>query len=334
MSFYDSPVPSTVDDLFSIAGLTSSVVSWGKRIPAPAQGPTTGVYIVASERDVEVLDSAIPTCPISPVAVGTLLAMREELTVDRERPDVAALTERLAATWCSDEVILYIGRAGPRKKVEVSELSDRVQEYYDTPLGARSPHAGGWPIKTLAVLQDLFVHFAYCVDVAKVEDRMLDAFATRMSDGTRASLYDSERPMPFANLTNSMGRKNHGIRGARAPKASKKPKVTTRTPFDGELPRSSQRQGGVRSSQRVTAADINKGQLRIPRSSKDLLPSVSSDVTIAIRGSTKVCRWNPRLGPDQERSGVLGIGKELMRLLVHDGDVLHLTKHGATIHLD
>jgi hypothetical protein len=40
----------------------------------------------------------------------------------------------------------------PRKQVVISPLSDRVAEHYTTPRGARSPHAGAWPLLTLAKL--------------------------------------------------------------------------------------------------------------------------------------------------------------------------------------
>ena len=87
-----------------------------------------------------------------------------ELNLDGQRPDAAQLGARLAGFWCADEVVLYGGRAGPRGRVSVSELSDRVAEYYATPLGARSPHAGAWPLKTLAILSSLYVHYGYCAD--------------------------------------------------------------------------------------------------------------------------------------------------------------------------
>lgn len=38
--------------------------------------------------------------------------------------------DRLAEFGLPDEVILYLGRAEPRQRVIVTELSDRVVEYY------------------------------------------------------------------------------------------------------------------------------------------------------------------------------------------------------------
>jgi hypothetical protein len=177
----------------------------------------TGVYVVAltADRD-EVV--GLPDCPLSGAALRRLLAVRPELTVDGKRPTAAALGRRLAAFWCADEVVLYIGRAGPRELTSISALSDRITEYYATPLGARSPHAGGWPIKTLSNVGELSVHFGYCVDDIAAETRMLDAFAAGLSKTTRSVVHDAAIVMPFANLQDGHGRrKRHGIKGARAP---------------------------------------------------------------------------------------------------------------------
>ena len=109
------------------------------------------------------------------------------------------------------------------------EVAKRVGEYYDTPLGANGPHAGGWPLKTLACLHDVYVHYAYCDRVNKAENDCIGQFAKHVSEKTRASLHDPVRVMPFANLEFPKGNpKNHGIRGARAPRIKRgaKPPMT------------------------------------------------------------------------------------------------------------
>jgi hypothetical protein len=213
-------MPSTVASLFAAPNTKpQGVLQWGERIPPPKGGPGTGVYVVSLTRATHRLDGTLPTCPISTLAVGELLEVRPDFRLDGGRPDVARVAERLAGFWCPDEVVLYVGRAGPRKHIRVSELADRVTEYYTTPLGARSPHAGGWPLKALANLDELHVHYAYCPDYIKAEERMLDRFAEQLSKSTRESLYDPTVVMPFANLRDGHGRrKPHRITGARAPR--------------------------------------------------------------------------------------------------------------------
>jgi hypothetical protein len=94
-----------------------------------------------------------------------------------------------------------------------------VRQYYTTPLGARSPHAGGHWLKTLTNLEELFVHYAPVPDPNSAERAMLNRFCVKVSEETREALFDPARPLPFANLDwPGRGAKRHGIRGSRAPK--------------------------------------------------------------------------------------------------------------------
>jgi hypothetical protein len=218
-------MPSTVADIFAAAGAKpAGVVRWHTP-PVLAREPpglTTGVYVVSFTDRVDSTGGALSSAPISATAVHELLRVRPELTLDGERPTRPRLTARLAEFWFPDEVILYIGLAGPRKqRGREGEVSKRVGEYYKTRLGARSPHAGGWPLKTLFCLGDLHVHYAYCDDVNAAENACIGRFAEQVSAASRAGLRDPVRLMPFANLEfPKHNRKDHGIRGARAPKQS------------------------------------------------------------------------------------------------------------------
>jgi hypothetical protein len=205
-------VPSTVDSIFSAAGLArAGVVPWGTTVPIG--GP--GVYVVALTSETSSTDAAMERCPIDLGAIDEILDARPELTLDGERPSPQALADRLAAFWLPDEVVLYIGLAGTR-------LAKRLGQYYLTALGARSPHAGGWFLKTLGVLPGLHVHYAACADPANAEGEMLEAFRSSVSEQSRAALYDPERPLPFANLEYPPRvYKRHGIKGAKA--ARRKP---------------------------------------------------------------------------------------------------------------
>ena len=69
-------------------------------------------------------------------AIRRLLLVRPEAEVDGLPASEASLTSRLSSMWLSSEPVVYVGLAG-------TSLAKRVGQYYRTPLGARSPHAGG-----------------------------------------------------------------------------------------------------------------------------------------------------------------------------------------------
>lgn len=134
--------------------------------------------------------------------------MRPELRLDGRRPSAAQLSARLQAFWLPDEVVLYIGLAG-------ASLRKRVGQYYGTPLGARRPHAGGWWLKALSLLDGLWVHYGATTQDAAAEKAMLEHFAGGVSGVSRAGLHDPCNRAAFANLrTGSGDNKAHGITSA------------------------------------------------------------------------------------------------------------------------
>lgn len=201
-------MPSTLASVFAAAGLErAGVVPWNQR----AGDDSSGVYMVALTKELDSLDGTLPLAPIASTAIDELLAIRPELTLDGRRPSAVELRARVAAFWLPDEPILYIGLA--------TSLRSRVRGFYRTPIGARRPHSGGWFVKTLANLDDLYVHFARTPAFDAAEIAMHDAFVAAVSTASQARLADTERPWPFANLEIRRGsrkiRKRHGIKGAR-----------------------------------------------------------------------------------------------------------------------
>ena len=204
-------MPSTVADLFMAAGLAPAApVVWGTTVAEQR----AGVYVVALSKSAETPTGTFSACPLAEPALEEILAVRPELRIDGARPTLRDLALRLQALWLPDEVVLYVGLAG-------TSLRSRVRQYYVTPLGARRPHAGGWPLKTLGVLPQLWVYFAACPAPDLAEERMLDVFQANVSAASRAQLHDPALPLPFANLEAEKGRrKAHGIKGAREPRTT------------------------------------------------------------------------------------------------------------------
>jgi hypothetical protein len=180
---------STVREVFSAAGLQPhGFVRWG----TPPELQIPGVYVVATTPE---LDCASPSLPfvIDRGALRSLRERRPEIAVDGGPATEMALCERLGQMWLASETILYIGLAG-------TSVRHRVMQYYRTSLGARSPHAGGWPIKVLANLSDLWVHFAPSAEPTGSEIAMIAAFLRGVPREIAAASCDPGNALPYANL--------------------------------------------------------------------------------------------------------------------------------------
>ena len=124
--------------------------------------------------------------------------------IDGKAATPEALARRVERFWLPDEPVLYIGKA--------TSLSGRISQYYTTALGARSPHAGGWFLKLLSMVDEIYVHYVTSQEPEQTEHAMLEGFCAGVSAATRAALHDPDHPFPFANLEWPRGtRKKHGF---------------------------------------------------------------------------------------------------------------------------
>jgi double-stranded uracil-DNA glycosylase len=88
-------------------------------------------------------------------------------------------------------------------------------------------------------------------------------------------------------------------------------------------------------SQRVTATDLTNGRIRLPREAKRFFPSERAEVDVVLRGTRLRARYDPRTGPDRERSAVLSIGREQLTDLVRTNEVLAVSRGlGGVVRLD
>ena len=101
-----------------------------------------------------------------------------------------------------------------------------------------------------------------------------------------------------------------------------------------DAPARRQREMAAHCTQPITAADIKAGRIRVPVRTKPLFPQEPAGVKIELRGERKSCHWNPHYDRDKQRSGVLGIGKELMRGLSPESEPLRIRVAGGVFFLD
>jgi hypothetical protein len=85
--------------------------------------------------------------------------------------------------------------------------------------------------------------------------------------------------------------------------------------------------GGDKSTtQMVTQADLDAGQIRVPSRSKHHFPADQAQLNVIVEDVELTATWDPRMGPDRERSGVLRFGAANLQGLVFLGTPLRITQ--------
>lgn len=202
-------MPTSVLELFdSVELLPEGPIEWGHSLPSRT-GSGSGVYVVALSSTPEDKSSClIRVPPLNRTEIMHWIDAVPKLKVDGVRPPKEALvglvSDRLARYWLPDEPILYIGTTS-------RTIKQRVCEYYSTELGERQPHRGGHWLKTLSILNSLYIYWALTPNAEDVEKQLLRTFA----GGTLASrdiAHDTQNgTLPFANLK-PVTWKKHNIR--------------------------------------------------------------------------------------------------------------------------
>lgn len=91
------------------------------------------------------------------------------------------------------------------------------------------------------------------------------------------------------------------------------------------------RQAPAARTQPVTHADLAAGRIRLPREAKRFFSSERGDVEVVLRGERLTGRYDPRTGPDRERSAVLTLGKQALARLVQPGERLDVSRGPAGV---
>ena len=91
--------------------------------------------------------------------------------------------------------------------------------------------------------------------------------------------------------------------------------------------------GDGERTQPVTKADLAAGRIRLPREAKRFFPSERARVEVVVRGIRLTGRYDPRTGPDRERSAVLSLGREALAGLVQANETLRVTRGPAGVAL-
>lgn len=199
-------MPTTINDLLKSIRLDPKklkTVKWQQ----PLDSSSMGIYIVSTSESPNKNNTIFDKAPIDDKALALWLDRVESLEVDNKKPSIAILKDRLSSFWLRDENIIYIGQTESNKG-----LKGRVAQFYNTDLGERKPHAGGHWIKTLLILENLYVHYLPDNQPTITEEKLLIEFGRQISQDSKSGLFDQSILLPFANLELEKGnRKKHGI---------------------------------------------------------------------------------------------------------------------------
>lgn len=112
--------------------------------------------------------------------------------------------------------------------------------------------------------------------------------------------------------------------GEQAPSPTVQAGKKTRTQTAVLSPTTRDSTGALRT-QTITATDLAHGRVRLPRGSKSVFPNERSTVQVRLCGRVVDARYDPRTGPDKERSAVLSVGKSALGS-VAEGTMLSISR--------
>lgn len=304
----------SVGELFDECGLRSAgVVQWGNQVGLDVPG----IYVVASTPDLDDPAGHVDSYRPNFEALDALRSVCPRVTVDGFPATSERLAERIGAFWIPETAVLYVGLAG-------MSVRKRVNQYYSTPIGHRSPHAGGWWLKTLADLDGLYVHYAATESPKPAEARLLNTFAASIPPPVRRALHDAERIAPFANIEVQPGiRKSHGMAGYKLERATAKTALKPTASEEGSHAQARDPRFEVRAvakssspgqaihieSQVISDQDRKGSNLRIPARSKFAFPAADGYLDVSWREQNVRARWRV----NGARSGTIGLGRAIMR---------------------
>ena len=201
-------MPITVNQLLEYHDLRLlKIIQWGQAVNTEREG----IYIVSLSDDPNANNGISNNAPISSNIINKWILKVDGFKVDNLLTyDSNQVIERLSKFWLPDENILYIGKAPKRSNGKA--LGNRIGEYYRTEYGEKRPHAGGHWIKSLRILNDLFVYAIPCAKPGEVEINLLEYFVSNVINIPNNGFFDDGLCLPFANLQlTPRKKKKHGL---------------------------------------------------------------------------------------------------------------------------
>lgn len=196
----------TVNNIFEKVRLKPiGPIEWGTKILET----TCGVYVVSlsenPNKNLRLLEKPIVCKKI----FKQWVKFSENLNVNGKKATYSILQKEINNYWHSRENILYIGESSSMN----NNLSGRVNQFYNHKVGWKGPHTGGYWIKLLKNINELYVYYSECDYPRDTEFKMLMYFIEKTTGKSFYDLEDLGKHLPFANLKVDF-QKRHNIKGA------------------------------------------------------------------------------------------------------------------------
>lgn len=200
----------TVKKVFNNVGLEPSApVKWGE--PLNIEG--NGVYIVSLSDNPSKNRNTLPRFKMSNAVFSSWKKLSPELNVDGNLSK-SIIEQELNQYWKPKQNILYIGESTSL----TNGLAKRVNQFYIHKVGWKGPHTGGYWVKLLSELENLYVYYAVSPNPRDTEFKMLMYFIEQTTGKSFYELEELGKHLPFANLKVDF-QKKHGIVKAVSKKA-------------------------------------------------------------------------------------------------------------------
>jgi hypothetical protein len=191
----------SVDQLFKEFNLTySEAHRWNQKLDADFNG----VYIISTSAD-PFKHNSIHEINISPDAFAQWKKEAPDLEIEGTLvTDIEQVKSYLNKFWHKTENIIYIGESTSK----TNPLQRRINQYYIHKVGQKGPHTGGYWVKLLSCLDDLYIYIAECSNPRETEFKMILKFSEILSGRTIFETNNLSTFFPFANAKVDLFKKN------------------------------------------------------------------------------------------------------------------------------
>lgn len=199
-------MPLTVYDIFRKVRLTPSVpIRWNQKIPVKK----CGVYLISTSENPKKNLGTLSKPLICKKVFKHWTELTSNLNINGEKATYLKIQKEINNYWHSKENILYIGESSSMN----NNLTGRVNQFYIHKVGWKGPHTGGYWIKLLKNINELYVYYSECEYPRDTEFKMLMYFIEKTKGKSFYDLEDLGKYLPFANLKVDF-QKKHNIKGS------------------------------------------------------------------------------------------------------------------------